>query len=156
MALERTDGKNSKLFSFSNRVKPAWLQGSGWTKRTVSRRISSRARYDRFDTSPFNDYSIFGANNMISSAAPSTSRTTLRVYFNPIFTAKNHSKKFLGEKQERKQKTIRFLILKTLLYQGFPADETTQAALKFRVRPERPLRYAFVYSVSFMQKNNAL
>lgn len=49
----------------------------------------------------------------ISSAAPSTSRTTLRVYFNPIFTAKNHSKKLWGEKQERKQKTIRFLILKT-------------------------------------------
>ena len=31
--------------------------------------ISSRARYDRFDTSPFNNYLVFGANNMISSAA---------------------------------------------------------------------------------------
>ena len=68
----------------------------------------------------------FSKKRNISSAAPSTSRTTLRVYFNPIFTAKNHSKKFWGEKQERKQKTIRFLILKTLLYQGFPADETTK------------------------------
>ena len=37
----RTDGKNSKLFSFSNRVKPAWLQGFWWTKRTASRKISS-------------------------------------------------------------------------------------------------------------------
>ncbi|MFR8003873.1 MAG: hypothetical protein ACLU62_13300, partial [Hydrogeniiclostridium sp.] len=42
-----------------------------------------------------------------------TTSITLRVYFNPIFTAKNHSKNFWGEKQERKQKTIRFLILKT-------------------------------------------
>lgn len=31
--------------------------------------ISSRARYDRFDTSPFNNYLVFGANNMISSRA---------------------------------------------------------------------------------------
>ena len=130
-ALERTDGKNSKLIQFSNRVKPAWLQGFGWTKRTAPRKISSqsrydhfdttpciylhispqkhlgkrrelmertkeyllfndswkalwnqgfsavsfqkghsfssRARYDRFDTSPFNNYLVFGANNMISS-----------------------------------------------------------------------------------------
>ena len=51
-ALERTDGKNSKLIQFSNRVKPAWLQGSGWTKRTAPRKISSQPRYDHFDTSP--------------------------------------------------------------------------------------------------------
>ncbi len=31
--------------------------------------ISSRARYDRFDTSPFRKYSVFGTDNMISSAA---------------------------------------------------------------------------------------
>lgn len=49
----RTDGKNSKLFSFSNRVKPAWLQGFWWTKRTASRKISSQSRYDRFDTFPY-------------------------------------------------------------------------------------------------------
>ena len=29
--------------------------------------ISSRARYDRFDTSPFREYSVFGTDNMISS-----------------------------------------------------------------------------------------
>ena len=51
--MERTDGKNSKLIQFSNRVKPAWLQGSGWTKRTTPRKISSRGRYDHFDTSPY-------------------------------------------------------------------------------------------------------
>ena len=45
-----------------------------------SEQISSRARYDRFDTSPFNNYLVFGANNMISSAAPSTTRTTLHLY----------------------------------------------------------------------------
>ncbi|PWM69048.1 MAG: hypothetical protein DBX61_02540, partial [Clostridiales bacterium] len=47
------DGKNSKLIQFSNRVKPAWLQGFGWTKRTTPRRISSQARYDHFDTLPY-------------------------------------------------------------------------------------------------------
>ena len=51
-ALERIDGKNSKLIQFSNRVKPAWLQGFWWTKRTASRKISSQARYDHFDTLP--------------------------------------------------------------------------------------------------------
>ena len=29
--------------------------------------ISSQSRYDHFDTSPFNNYLVFGANNMISS-----------------------------------------------------------------------------------------
>ena len=53
--MERTDGKNSKLIQFSNRVKPAWLHGFWWTKRTAPRRISS--------------------------AAPSTTRTTLHIYF---------------------------------------------------------------------------
>ena len=51
-ALERTDGKNSKLIQFSNRVKPARLQGFWWTKRTAPRKISSRACYDHFDTLP--------------------------------------------------------------------------------------------------------
>lgn len=50
----------------------------------------------------------------ISSAAPSTSRTTLQLYISILFSPpKNHSKKFWGENQERKQKTIRFFILKT-------------------------------------------
>ena len=84
-ALERTDGKNSKLFSFSNRVKPAWLQGFWWTKRTAPRRISSQARYDRFDTSPFDNYSVFGESNMISSAGSSPVRTTRRVSIRKSF-----------------------------------------------------------------------
>lgn len=63
----------------------------------------------------------------ISSAAPSTSRTTLQLYISILFSPpKNHSKNFWGENQERKQKTIRFFILKTLIYEGFPADETTK------------------------------
>ena len=48
--MERTDGKNSKLIQFSNRVKPARLQGFWWTKRTDPRKISSQPRYDHFDT----------------------------------------------------------------------------------------------------------
>ena len=50
--MERTDGKNSKLFSFSNRGKTARLQGFQRTKRTAPRLISSHVRYDHFDTSP--------------------------------------------------------------------------------------------------------
>ena len=41
--------------------------------------ISSAARYDHFDTLPYNKYSVFGESNMISSAAPSTTRTTLHI-----------------------------------------------------------------------------
>ena len=49
------------------------------------------------------------------------------VYFNPLFSSlKFRSKNFWREKQERTLKNIRFSILKTLLYQGFPADETTK------------------------------
>ena len=64
----------------------------------------------------------------ISSAAPSTSRTTLRMCISiRFFSSLNfRSKNFWREKQERTLKNIRFLILKTLIYQGFPADETTK------------------------------
>ncbi len=58
--------------------------------------ISSQPRYDHFDNPPC------------------------------IFQSAFNSKKFWREKQERTLKNIRFLILKTLLYQGFPADETTK------------------------------
>ena len=43
-----------------------------------------------------------------------------------IFLSALYSKNFWREKQERTLKNIRFSILKTLLYQGFPADETTK------------------------------
>ena len=50
----------------------------------------------------------------ISSAAPSTTRTTLRVYFRPLFSSfPKHSKILWREKQERKLKNIRFEFLET-------------------------------------------
>ena len=60
-----------------------------------------------------------------------TTSITLRVYFNPIFSPKNHSKNFWGEKQGRKQKNIRFLILKTRYNQGFPANKTNRCTKNF-------------------------
>ena len=106
-ALERTDGKNSKLFSFSNRVKPAWLQGFWWTKRTASRKISS--------------------------AAPSTTRTTLRVYFRPVFFPEICSKIRWREKQERRQKIFDFEIFCVEEYQGESGGRNSQLLPKFRV-----------------------
>lgn len=56
------------------------------------------------------------------------------VYFNLLFSSlKFRSKNFWREKRERTLKNIRFLILKTLINGGFPADETTKLGVKFRV-----------------------
>ena len=66
-------------------------------KKPELRRISSQPRYDHFDNPPC------------------------------IFQSAFYSKNFWREKQERTLKNIRFLILKTLIYGGFPADETTKS-----------------------------
>ena len=50
--LERTDGKNCKIFGFSNCVTPPETLDFRWTKLTLSRKFSSQARYDHFNTSP--------------------------------------------------------------------------------------------------------
>ena len=88
--MERTDGKNSKLFSFLNRAKPAWLQGFRWTKRTAPRKISS--------------------------AAPSTTRTTLRVYFCPVFFPEICSKIRWRENRRdgKKYSILRFSVLRNI------------------------------------------
>ena len=58
------------------------------------------------------------------------------VYFNPLFSSlKFRSKNFWREKQERTLKNIRFLILKTLINGGFPADETTNFIKNFESCP---------------------
>ena len=60
-------------------------QGGSGNTWPVDGRISSAARYDHFDTLPYNKYSVFGESNMISSAAPSTTRTTLHMSIRKSF-----------------------------------------------------------------------
>ena len=108
--MERTDGKNSKLFSFSNRVKPAWLQGFWWTKRTASRKISS--------------------------AAPSTSRTTLRVCISIcFFFAQISVKKFLERKAGENTEKYSIYDFENPYKWGISGGRNDQAAVKFRVSP---------------------
>ena len=64
--------------------------------------ISSRARYDRFDTSPFREYSVFGTDNMISSQARYDHFDTAPYMLNRCF-----SSLFFGEKGLWKELTER-------------------------------------------------
>ena len=60
-------GRTSKNIKLRIPEKPHKIKGFRSGSYRVATTISSRARYDRFDTSPFNNYLVFGANNMISS-----------------------------------------------------------------------------------------
>ena len=53
---------------------------------------------------------------MISSAAPSTTRTTLRIYFHPCFLPKNCSKIRWGEnrRESKKYSILRFSVLRNI------------------------------------------
>lgn len=61
--------ERTKEYSVVNDTLKA-LKNQGLSERYFQKghSFSSRARYDRFDTSPFRKYSVFGADNMISSA----------------------------------------------------------------------------------------
>jgi hypothetical protein len=50
--LERTGGENYKNFQIRTHKKPRKNKEIADTKRTVCGGISSRSRYDRFDTAP--------------------------------------------------------------------------------------------------------
>ena len=71
----------------------------------------------------------------ISSAAPSTTRTTLRVYFHPVFFPEICSKNSLERKQERRQKIFDFEIFCVEEYQGESGGRNSQLLPKFRVSP---------------------
>ena len=86
--LERTDGKNNKIFNFRTEEKPEFI---GFLSGANSQ------LYKKFRVSPVMTTSI-----------------SLRVYFRPPFSSfQKHSKILWREKQERKLKNIRFEILKT-------------------------------------------
>ena len=78
-------GRTSKNIKLKIPEKPRKIKGFRSGSCRIATTISSRARYDRFDTSPFRKYSVFGTDNMISSAAPSTTRTTLHMSIRKSF-----------------------------------------------------------------------
>ena len=61
-------------------------------------------------------YSLLGTNHMISSAAPSTTRTTLRVYFRPVFFPEICSKIRWRENRRdgKKYSILRFSVLRNI------------------------------------------
>jgi hypothetical protein len=61
-------------------------------------------------------YSLFRTNHMISSAAPSTTRTTLRVYFRPVFFPEICSKTRWRENRRdgKKYSILRFSVLRNI------------------------------------------
>ena len=76
------------------------------TKQPEGDKLSSRARYDRFDTSPFRKYSVFGTDNMISSQARYDHFDTLpniQPYYSTEFPVKSQEQNAAerGEKEKR-------------------------------------------------------
>ena len=154
-ALHRTE-KEKPAAGKTDYWRGFWRSGWDSNPRNLAvQLISSQSRYDHFDTAPYlsqhqhlgkrgelmgrtskniklripeKPHKIKGFRSgsyrvatTISSADPSTTWVHLRIFLSALY-----SKNFWREKQERTLKNIRFSILKTLLYQGFPADETTK------------------------------
>ena len=86
-------------------------------------------------------YSLLGTNHMISSAAPSTTRTTLRIYFHPCFLPKNCSKIRWGEnrRESKKYSILRFSVLRNIKEKR--GDEIHRFRRNFKSASLRPLRY---------------
>ena len=78
-------------------------------------------------------YSLFGTNHMISSAAPSTTRTTLRVYFRPVFFPEICSKIRWRENRRdgKKYSILRFSVLRNIKEKR--GGRKSQVPPKFRV-----------------------
>ena len=99
--LERTDGKNNKIFNFRTGENPdftGFLSGA------------NSQLYKKFRVSP-----------VMTTSIP------LRVCFNLLLSSlKFHSGNFWREKQERKLGNIRFFISRSLIYQGLPVSKTAK------------------------------
>ena len=80
----------------------------------------------------------------ISSAAPSTTRTTLRIYFHPCFLPKNCSKIRWGEnrRESKKYSILRFSVLRNI--RENQGDEIPSFCRNFESIPPQPLRYLSV------------
>ena len=62
-------GRTSKNIKLRIPEKPRKIKGFRSGSYRVATTISSQARYDHFDTPPWEIYSVFGTDNMISSQA---------------------------------------------------------------------------------------
>ena len=144
--------------------------------------ISSRSRYDHFDTSPYLSQhqhlrkrgELMGRTKKniqlkipekprkikgfrsgsyriattISSAAPSTTRTTLRVYFRPVFFPEICSKIRWRENRRdgKKYPILRFSVLRNI--KENQGDEIPRSRRNFESFSLRPLRY-----ISMLHRN---
>ena len=66
--------------------------------------------------------------------------------FQSYFHRQKSFKEILGRKAGEKAKNYSIFNFENPFISRISGGRNDQAALKFRVRPERPLRYAFVYS----------
>ena len=91
----------------------------------------------------------------ISSAAPSTSRTTLRVYFNLLFFfAQISVKKFLERKAGENTEKYSIFNFENPYIWGISGGRNDQAALKFRVSPVMTTSIPLhVENIQFVRKN---
>ena len=90
-------------------------------------------------------YSLSGTNHMISSAAPSTTRTTLRVYFRPVFFPEICSKIRWRENRRdgKKYSILRFSVLRNI--KENQGNENHRFCRNFESAPLWPLRYLSMY-----------
>ena len=116
---ERTDGKNNKIFNFRTGENP-WFYG-----------LFKRSKQPTLQK--------------ISSAAPSTTRTTLRVYFRPVFFPEICSKIRWRENRRdgKKYSILRFSVLRNI--KENQGDEIPSFCRNFESCPLWPLRYVSMY-----------
>ena len=114
----RTDGKNNKIFNFRTEQKLSVYGGF--------------------------EGSILPNSQKISSAAPSTTRTTLRVYFRPVFFPEICSKTRWRENRRdgKKYSILRFSVLRNI--KENQGDEIPSFCRNFESIPPQPLRYLSV------------
>ena len=93
---------------------------------------------------------------VISSAAPSTTRTTLRVYFRPAFFPEICSKIRWRENRRdgKKYSILRFSVLRN--FKENQGDEIPSFCRNFECSSLQPLRYASMYKYSLLGTNHMI
>lgn len=93
---------------------------------------------------------------VISSAAPSTTRTTLRVYFRPVFFPEICSKIRWRENRRdgKKYSILRFSVLRN--FKENQGDEIPSFCRNFECSSLQPLRYASMYKYSLLGTNHMI
>ena len=101
-------------------------------------------------------YSLSGTNHTISSAAPSTTRTTLRVYFRPVFFPEICSKIRWRENRRdgKKYSILRFSVLRNI--KENQGDEIPSFCRNFECSSLQPLRYASMHKYSLLGTNHTI